>query len=159
MMGAGTDTTARTLVAITYHLLANPPIFRQLRAELLDAVPVSRNSPPLSVLETLLYLNAVIQEGLRIHSGVCLRQERVAPDEDFFFEEDDDNNVSYVILRGTAIGMTAPLLSRNPNLYPSPNEFRPERYLEDPRLDRYQLTFSRGSRRCIGVSRRKPTSV
>jgi cytochrome P450 len=48
--------------------------------------------------------------------------------------------------------MTATLLSRNEELYPLANDFRPERFLENPRLDRYQLTFSRGTRRCIGVS-------
>jgi hypothetical protein len=48
--------------------------------------------------------------------------------------------------------MTANILSRNEDIYPSATEFRPERFLENPRLDRYQLTFSRGTRRCIGVS-------
>ena len=48
--------------------------------------------------------------------------------------------------------MTANILSHNEDIYPSANDFRPERFLENPRLDRYQLTFSRGTRRCIGVS-------
>jgi cytochrome P450 len=30
----GTDTTAMTLSAITYHILANPSIFKKLKAEL-----------------------------------------------------------------------------------------------------------------------------
>src|SRR5450432_871025 len=43
------------------------------------------------------------------------------------------------------------LLHRIPVPYPSPKEFRPECYLENPRLMKYQLNFSRGSRSCLGV--------
>jgi cytochrome P450 len=47
--------------------------------------------------------------------------------------------------------MAASTLSHNESIYPSATSFRPERFIENPRLDRYQLTFSRGTRRCIGV--------
>jgi cytochrome P450 len=56
------------------------------------------------------------------------------------------------------MGMTAPLLSRHEDIYPKPFEFRPERFIENPRLNSYQLTFSRGSRSCIGVSKSLSTS-
>jgi cytochrome P450 len=61
--------------------------------------------------------------------------------------------------RKTPVGMTAPLLSRNEVLYPSPMTFDPDRFLKNPRLDRYQLSFSRGSRRCLGVSIRARESM
>lgn len=48
--------------------------------------------------------------------------------------------------------MTAPLLNRLETLYPSPQTFSPERYLSDPRLTRYQLAFSKGTRQCIGIN-------
>ncbi len=50
------------------------------------------------------------------------------------------------------MAMTAPLLNRDATLYDSPDEYRPERFVEDPHLDRYMLTFSRGPRVCLGVS-------
>ena len=40
----------------------------------------------------------------------------------------------------------------NADIFESPEEFRPERWIEDPRLDRYLLTFGRGSRACLGVN-------
>jgi cytochrome P450 len=48
--------------------------------------------------------------------------------------------------------MTAPLNSRNEEIFPIHSQFRPERWIENPRLDRYQLAFSKGTRICLGVS-------
>jgi hypothetical protein len=98
-----------------------------------------------------------------------MRQDRVAPDEDLHYKA--PNGQEYKILAGvsqyhfdnicfvadrshfqTPVGMTAPLINRNEDLYPSPLEFRPERFLENPKLLKYQMSFSRGSRICLGVS-------
>ncbi|KAL2065828.1 hypothetical protein VTL71DRAFT_3498 [Oculimacula yallundae] len=151
LLGAGTDTTANTLAAITYHLLANPEILRKLREELITAIPDPSNEPPLAHIEALPYLTGVIQEGIRMHPGASVRQDRVAPDEDLFYE-DRKSGKKWIIQRGTPVGMTAPLLGRNEHIYPDPLVFRPERFVENPRLDKYQLAFSRGSRRCLGMA-------
>ena len=40
----------------------------------------------------------------------------------------------------------------NPAIYPSPEEFQPERWLDgDPIRDHYLCSFSKGSRACIGM--------
>jgi hypothetical protein len=49
--------------------------------------------------------------------------------------------------------MTAPLLGRNEDLYPSPFDIRREKFIDNPRLDKYLLEFSKEPRQCIGVSR------
>ena len=39
----------------------------------------------------------------------------------------------------------------NPSVFPSPQEFQPERWLDgDPVLDQHLCSFSRGSRSCLG---------
>lgn len=38
----------------------------------------------------------------------------------------------------------------NPTVFPDPHAFRPERWLEDPGLEKYQVAFSRGTRSCLG---------
>ncbi len=48
--------------------------------------------------------------------------------------------------------MTSTLMHLNPAIFPSPHEFRPERWLNDPRLDRYLVPFSKGSRQCLGIN-------
>lgn len=40
----------------------------------------------------------------------------------------------------------------NPELFPSPQEFRPERWLDNPGLDNWLVSFSRGPRSCLGIN-------
>lgn len=84
-----------------------------------------------------------------MHPGATLRQQRVAPDEDLVYV-DKRTEKRWVIPRGTPISMTPSLLHRLEEYFPEPNVFRPERWVENPRLDRYLLSFSKGSRMCLG---------
>ncbi|KAH8703117.1 cytochrome P450 [Talaromyces proteolyticus] len=150
LLAAGTDSTANTLSAITYHLLSNPHILKKLRAELQDAIPEG-TVPKISKIENLPYLSAVIQEGLRLRPAVSTRQERVSPDEDLIYTN-GKTKMSYRIPAGTCMATSAVLPSRLPEIYPSPEEFRPERFLENATLKRHQLTFSCGTRVCLGIN-------
>lgn len=64
----GTDTTAMTLSAITYHILANPSIFKKLKAELRRAIPDPDSLPAATQIEALPHLAAVIEEGIQLMS-------------------------------------------------------------------------------------------
>lgn len=150
LLAAGTDSSANTMSAITYHLLTNPKQLKRLQAELKDAVP-GDEMPSFASLESLPYLSAVIQEGLRLHPAVSSRQQRIAPDDDLFYTN-PDTKITYKIPAGTTISMNPLLLSRLADIYPSPGEFRPERFLENPKLKQYNLTFSRGTRICLGIN-------
>lgn len=101
LLGGGTDTTANTLAAITYHLLANPEILKKLRSELVAAIPDPYNMPSLAQIEALPYLSAVIQEGIRMHPGASIRQDRVAPDEDLVYE-DSNSGKKWIIEKGVS---------------------------------------------------------
>lgn len=149
LVGAGLDTTAHTLMSITYHLLANPPVLRKLKAELAAAIPDSSVLPTCKRVESLPYLTGVIQEGIRMHPGATLRQQRAAPDEDLVYTNKGSGK-RWVVPRGTPVSMSPSLLHRLEEYFPEPNVFRPERWVEDPRLDRYLLSFSKGSRMCLG---------
>jgi cytochrome P450 len=48
--------------------------------------------------------------------------------------------------------MTCALIHLNPHIFPSPYSFQPERWLENPRLDRYLVSFSKGARQCLGIN-------
>lgn len=106
LIGAGTDTTANTLAALTYHVLANPDIFMRLKDELSKAMPDPDTMPESAQLEALPYLTAVIQETIRLHPGASIRQERVAPDEDLFYE-DAKSGKKYVITKGVGDALSS----------------------------------------------------
>ena len=154
LLSAGTDSTANTIAAITYHLLSNPSILQKLRKELLAAIPDAqeRRFPPLNKVETLPYLSAIIQEGLRLHPPVVNRQQRVAPTEDLVYTS-PSSNISYKLPKGTTLSMSPHLLSRIEDIYPDPMEFRPERFLgeEGKMLRGLAMAFSKGGRMCLGM--------
>ncbi|KAI1081198.1 cytochrome P450 [Whalleya microplaca] len=150
MVVAGSETSASTLAAISYHLLTDRPLLARLKAELNTAIPDPNELPVASRLDALPVLNAIIQEAIRLYPGATHRQDRVAPDEDIVYEARDGR--TFVIPAGSAFGMAAPILNRNPDVYDRPDEFLPDRYIENPKLQKYLMSFSKGTRQCIGIN-------
>ncbi|CAJ2502883.1 Uu.00g102770.m01.CDS01 [Anthostomella pinea] len=150
IMIAGSETTASTLAAIMYHLLADKQMLARLKDELESVMPDPNELPVASRLDNLPFLNSLIQETIRLYPGATHRQDRVAPDEDLVYEHPDGR--TFVIPAGSAVGMTAPIINRHPDLYERPDDFLPDRYLENPKLLRYQFAFSKGARQCIGMN-------
>ncbi|RDW75998.1 cytochrome P450-1 [Coleophoma crateriformis] len=146
---AGTETTAWTLSVITFHLLRNPAILQKVKEELRDAIPDPDVPQSIKMMEQLPYLTAVITEGLRLSMGTSNRQERVCPDEVLVFTDGDK---MWNIPKGTPVGMTTPLIHLNPAIFPAPLTFDPNRFLANPKLKRYLMSFSQGSRQCLGMN-------
>ncbi|KAH8432378.1 uncharacterized protein LDX57_010018 [Aspergillus melleus] len=146
---AGFSTTGSTASPLIFELLANPDKLNKLRAELLQALPNPDSPMSLSELEKLPYLSAVIQEGLRMHPGGILRMQRISPDKPLQYI-DPRTGTTTTFAPGTSISMDARSVNMNPELFPNPSEFVPERWLENPQLSRYLLTFSKGTRICLG---------
>jgi hypothetical protein len=48
--------------------------------------------------------------------------------------------------------MTSVLIHHNETIFPDAKVFRPDRWIEHPRLDRYLVAFSKGSRQCLGMN-------
>jgi cytochrome P450 len=146
-VAAGTLTTAWTLSVATYFLLSNPYILKRLKDELYAAFPEGSHMP-LVEIEKLPYLGACIQEALRL-SGATNRLTRIAPDETMVVRQ---GIYEWRIPPGTPTSMTIPLLQEDETIFPNPKTYRPERWIENPRLDKYLLSFGRGSRICAGIN-------
>lgn len=144
IVNAGSETVAWALTVATYYLLSNPQILKTLKTELHEAIPDPENSTSQAALEQLPYLTAVIKEALRLSYGVTSRLPRV-PHEPLQFED-------WVIPAGTPVSMTTTLLHHDESIFPNSKEFQPERWISDPRLDRFLFSFSKGSRQCVGMS-------
>lgn len=59
---------------------------------------------------------------------------------------------SRVIPPGTPVGMTSVLMHHDESIFPDSKSFLPERWLDNPQLDKYLVSFSKGSRQCLGIS-------
>ncbi|KAI9706760.1 MAG: hypothetical protein M1820_004730 [Bogoriella megaspora] len=160
IVGAGTETTAWTLAVVTFYLLDKPDIASKLR-EHLQRVLVGGEIPSWSALEQVSYLSATVQEGLRLMQGTVSRLQRIAREPLVFRNQCAWGNAvteqkEWVIPAGTPVGMTSVQIHHNPDIFPDPLEFVPERWLDEnghrrKDLDQYMFSFSKGSRQCLGM--------
>ena len=151
VVGAGTLTTSWALSVATYHLLATPRVLAKLKIELKTTLPDPGVTVALPVLERLPYLTAVVQEAVRLSYGVASRLQRVSPEKPLVFY-DSHSGQKWVIPPNTPVGMTSVLVHQDESIFPDATSFVPERWIENPRLDRYLVSFSKGSRQCLGIN-------
>ena len=156
IIGAGTETTGNTLAVFTYHVLAQPPICKRLKAEL-DAASRSEAHAELMThrtLERLPYLQACIKEALRLGCGVSSRLPRLHRTSPTTYT--DPSGRSYTFAPNTVISMSIMDLHYNPDIFTNPEAFDPNRWLESNEekltsMERAFVPFGRGARQCIGL--------
>ncbi|KAF2235442.1 cytochrome P450 [Viridothelium virens] len=150
-VGAGGETCARHMTNATYYILANQDrVLPRLRKELDSVMPSADTMVSSYDLQKLPWLNSIIRETLRVTALVTSRLPLVAP------EPLSHPGSGYTIPSGYAVSMTLRDILRDPAIYPAPNEFRPERWLESSpaeleKMNKFYLPFSRGSRACMGI--------
>jgi cytochrome P450 len=131
LLVAGHETTATGLAWTFELLLRNPRVLAELTRHLDEGD------------ET--YLDAVVKESLRVRP-VIPGVGRVVQNEPFPIG-------GYEIPPGIEINPSIFGVHRRRSSYPSPAEFRPERFLEDDPPDTYTwIPFGGGVRRCLGAS-------
>ncbi|PYH72891.1 cytochrome P450 [Aspergillus vadensis CBS 113365] len=149
LLGAGTETTASTLMIMTYYVSRDKSIRDKLRNELKQVLPTPTSTATWPELEKLPYLTAVVNESLRLSYGLIMRLPRVAPTETLKYKD-------YVLPPGTPMSTSTWFVHRDPSLFPEPDKFDPERWIkaaeEGVNLTRYIVSFMRGSRACIGMN-------
>ncbi|KAK0120157.1 hypothetical protein ONS95_011563 [Cadophora gregata] len=145
-MVAGTDTSSVTLTFCLLHLLNNPEKLKKLVAELDEAFP-SRDDPiTFEKTNNLPYLNAALNESMRV-MPVAVAFGRLATEPVVVN--------GYEIPPGTQVSINLAELGKDPQYWPDPELYIPERWLgpyKGHEADRKAtLPFSAGPRNCIGM--------
>jgi benzoate 4-monooxygenase len=132
--------------AITYYLAAHPSVQQKLQRELDDALgPATEDedaAAPFDSVKKLPYLQACIDESLRLHSTSALGLPRQVPESGV-----DGASALRVADRGFAPGtvLSVPSYSihRDPAVWGDDVEsFRPERWFEEERKEAIGRTFN-----------------
>ena len=128
---AGHETTATALSWTLERLVRHPDVVARLREERRAG---DEASP---------YLEATIKEALRLRPVVtAVGRHLTAP----------LPIGGHLLPAGVSINPSIYLLHRRPDLYPEPEAFRPERFLENPPGTYQWIPFGGGVRRCLGAS-------
>ncbi|KAK0214873.1 cytochrome P450 monooxygenase [Armillaria fumosa] len=119
---AGSDTTSNSTCAIIYYLARTPSIQDKLHKELDEHL--GSEVATAEQVKTLPYLQAVINEGLRLHSTLAMGLPRVAP-------EGGMTILGNYFPGGAVISVPIYTVHRDPAVFGDDvEEFRPERWFE-----------------------------
>jgi len=118
---AGSDTTTATLTYILYHLARDPVIADNLRAELKAHNLHSDDIVTVAALTHLDYLNAVINETLRLHPPVPGGVYRDSPKGGITVDD-------HFVPEGCKVITPQYTIQRSPKAFVQPDEFIPERW-------------------------------
>ncbi|XP_033940541.1 cytochrome P450 3A40-like [Pseudochaenichthys georgianus] len=141
---AGYETSSSSLSFLAYNLAINPHIMKRLQEEVDSTFP-NKGPVEYQALMEMEYLDGVINESLRLYP-IAPRLERVAK------ATVEINGL--VIPKDMVVIVPTWTLHRDPDLWPEPEEFKPERFSKENKgnIDPYTyMPFGAGPRNCIGM--------
>lgn len=136
----GQDTTASALAWAFYWIHRDYQVLNQLIQELES---LGKNPDPMEIAQ-LPFLNAVCQETLRIHPIALISQPRLV--------RETIQLQGYEFKPETILIPCIHLAHRRTQVYPNPEQFQPERFIQRKFSPYEYFPFGGGSRSCIGMA-------
>lgn len=145
-ISAGSETTANLMTGWTYFMLSNPHVLKQVTSEIRGAFSSDRDIK-WETVKDLTYLDATLNEALRLFSPAPANQQRVVPVGGATIDGHD-------IPAGCTVAVAPWAAVHSPLNFVDAEKFVPERWLGDKRYASDKLhasqPFSLGPRGCIG---------
>lgn len=144
---AGFETSSTAMAFALYFLAKYPDVQDKVRDEVKRVKQLHNNEISYDALMEMTYLNQVFNETLRLYPpvGSLLRKALVdykVPDTDL------------IIPKGMLITVPVYGIQRDPDIYPEPDKFDPDRFAPEAIQKRHPyafLPFGEGPRNCIGM--------
>jgi cytochrome P450 len=152
---AGRDTTASLLTNLWWLLSKNPSAWSKLQTEV---ATLKASHPTFENLKELKFLRALLNETLRLYPVVPQNSREAQEDTILPIGGGADGKSPLFVAKGQVVGWSVYAMHRRPEFYgPDAEEFRPERWLDDPvtgtkglRPGWEYLPFNGGARICLG---------
>lgn len=144
---AGFETSSITVTHALYELAFNQSIQDKLRAEIKEVLQRHDGEINYENLKEMKYLDAVMNETLRKYP-VVLWLTRTAMN-DYTF-----SNTKVTIPKGQHVIVPVEAIQMDPDIFPEPNVFDPNRFLDENAKGRhpmFYIPFGDGPRNCIGA--------
>jgi len=139
----GSETTSATLIWAMLYMIKYPAIQKKVQVEL-DETFGKGQVPSAADRHKTPYIEAVLQEVQRKGNIANLSVQHLATE--------DSTIGGYFIPKGTIVFPHIGELFRNKDFFPNPEQFDPERYLEEGKFKPHPklVPFGIGRRRCLG---------
>jgi len=125
LLEAGADTTANQILTLILALAKYPEIQKRARKEI-DAVCGADRAPLFTDFDQLPYINCIVKEGMRWRPTAVAGLPHLCTQ--------DDEYEGMLIPKGTTVFLGVWAMHHDDKLYPKPEEFNPDRYLNHPKL-------------------------
>lgn len=145
---AGFETSSSTMSYVMYELARHIDIQDKLRQNINEVLKKHNGELTYDSLKEMHYLDQVFDETLRVYPIVPFIQ-RVATHD---YNSTDDPK--YKIEKGTLIFIPVQAIHYDPEIYPDPMKFDPERFSPEEKAKRDVVTylpFGEGPRNCVGL--------
>ncbi|UXI17782.1 corticotropin-releasing factor-binding protein [Sarcoptes scabiei] len=139
---AGHDTTNTTLCHIFHYLIRYPEWQDRIYEELSKHDKLT----DFDLLKSLPILNAVINETLRLNPPLILVGRGN-------YEEQKLLDTGIVVPKNCSISFHVNVIQRDPDYFDDPDSFKPQRFIDDPKLESSIafMPFGVGPRLCVGM--------
>ncbi|UYV83490.1 hypothetical protein LAZ67_23001180 [Cordylochernes scorpioides] len=143
----GFDTTASTITAALYSLGTHPECQEKLYQEIQETLKCSSGDINYDMFNSMPFLDAVVSETLRMYPALPGIAREVG--EDFML-----GDTGIQLKKGMEIGIPLIGMHYDPEFYPEPFKFKPERFLPENRDSLTPFTympFGLGPRSCVAL--------
>nr|QBC73089.1 cytochrome P450 mono-oxygenase [Osmia bicornis] len=144
---AGFETSSTTIANAIYELAQNQEIQDKLREEIKEFDAKNNGEWKYETVKQMKYLDKVFRETLRKYPPLSFLSRKAT--ENYTFE-----NPKLTVLKDAKVWIPLFSIHRDPEVYPYPDKFDPERFSEDAvkvRHPMHYLPFGDGPRNCIGA--------
>ncbi|OJJ77439.1 hypothetical protein ASPBRDRAFT_50319 [Aspergillus brasiliensis CBS 101740] len=145
IINAGSDTTAIALTQALDFLIRHPPQMQRLREEIDSVLDADEVVAPYDKVKNLPYLRACLDEALRLIPPTSAPLPRCTPPE-------GAQILGEWIPGDTSVSMPIYAAHRDPEIFPDPEAYRPERWLDAESRKHIEpcfIPFSTGARGCL----------
>ncbi|KAK1122063.1 hypothetical protein K0M31_009906 [Melipona bicolor] len=142
----GFETTSSTMAHALYELAQNQEIQNKLREEIRNVYNKNNGALTYADIKGMNYLDKVFKESLRKYPVLPMLNRQAL--ENYTFA-----GTKFTIPAGTKLAIPVYGIQTDPDIYPEPEKFDPERFEEDAVAARHPmsfLAFGDGPRNCVG---------
>nr|AFI45036.1 cytochrome P450 CYP6DG1 [Dendroctonus ponderosae] len=144
---AGFDTSSTAMNFALFELARNPDLQEKARQEVLQVMARNDGKITYQGLQEMTYVKQVLDESMRMYppgltlSRVCTKDYKL-------------RDTDIVIEKGTSVVISTLVLGRDPEYFPDPQRFDPDRFSAEEKAKRHpyvHIPFGEGPRNCIGL--------
>ena len=140
---AGSDTTSNSLTSIIDVLCSNLEEYKRLQKSIDEMMDGVDGLVPFKIVQRNKHLTNCIYEALRVRPTSAMGLPRLVPAGGL-------DVCGRHFVEGTVLSVPSYSVHHDPEIYPDPYTFNPDRFVTHPPSDKQFIPFSYGPRACIG---------